>query len=265
MDHANAVLEGREQPTVEDIIEWVEEEAFRMGSLGYKSGYANPEEIFAGCSMRSSVGDFEELDRLENCATTAMMETHTEITNMQRRMEIMKANRPLLARAEARVDRELLAAGKSQEDINSYPKSEKRLREKVRDLYTLRNPPTDPPNGIDAWLLLGPKLDRRVPVMLPLKAGLAEVCELLEGAYASDDYLFQGWHKPAEKGKMRVWKYHLILKGQQSTVLPHSTQLLQDADYDHMIQQITKKKEGEYFQYAILTPVSVIRVPRRCS
>lgn len=265
MDHANAVLEGREQPTVEDIIEWMEEEAFRMGSLGYTSGYANPEEIFAGCSMSSSVGDFEEMDRLEHCATTAMMETHTEITNVQRRMKIMKANRPLLARAEAQVDRELLAAGKSQEDINSYPKTEKRLRAKVRDLYTLRNPPPDPPKGIDAWLLLGPKLDRRVSVMLPLEAGLAEVCELLENVCASEDSLSQGWHKPAEKGKMRIWKYHLICKGQQSTVMPHSTKLLQDADYDHMIQQIKKKKEGEYFQYAILTPVSVIRVPRKSS
>lgn len=265
MDHANAVLQGQEQPTVEDIIKWVEEEAFRMGGLGYRTGYANPEEIFASFSMSSSVGDFEEMDRLEHCATTAMMETHTEIVTMERRMQIMKANRPLLARAEARIDSELLAAGKSRQDIDRYPKTEKRLREKVQDLYTLRNPPPDPPKGVGAVLILGPKLDRRVSVMLPMKAALAEVCEVLEGVCASEDYLSQGWHKPDERGKMRIWKYNLVIKGEKLPIMPHSTRLLHDADYDHMIQQITKKKKGQYFQYAFLTPVSVIRAPRKIS
>lgn len=254
MDHVDAVLSGRVQPTVEDFIEWIEEEAFRMGGIGFRTEYANPEEIFADFSMDSSEGGFDKIDRLERCATIGMMGIHTEIAMMERRMQIMKANRPLLARTEVRLDKELLAAGKSQEDIDSYPNNERRLREKVMDLYALKHPNTYPQRGIGAWVVLGPKLDRKIAVTLPTDATLAEVCKLLDGTYASDDYLTVGWHKaPAEK---RIWKYHLIIKGQKSLVKPHSTRLLTDADYDHLIQEIKKKKGGENFQCAFITPVS---------
>ena len=257
MDHAEAVLNGHEQPTVQDFIEWIEEEAVRMGILGFRTEYANPEEIFADFSMNSSLGDLDEMDRLENCATIEMMGIHQEIGMMERRLQIMKANRPLLACTERQVDKELMAAGKTKEDIARYPNIENRLRMKVADLYALKHPitpVTGPPRGVGACLELGKNFDRRVWVTLPVQATLAEVCKLLEGTCASEDYLTVGWHKaPAEQ---RIWKYHLLSKGQQSPDPPYSTRLLTDADYHHLIQQATKKKGGEYFRFAFLTPVS---------
>lgn len=257
MDHANAVLDGQEQPTVEDFIEWIEEECVRMGMLGFRTEYADPEEIFAYSAMNASGGELDTANDLEQCATVEMMRVDKEIAMMERRMHIMRANKPLLARTEVHVDKALLAAGKTQEDINSYPNNEKRLHKKVMDLYTLKHPIppiTGPPRGVDAVLVLGEKLDRQVSVTLPVKATLAEVCKLLDGTCASEDYLTVGWHKPpAEK---RIWKYHLIAKGQKSPIAPHSTKLLTDADYNHLIQQVQKKEKDGHPRFAILTVVS---------
>lgn len=280
MDHAVAVLRGEAQPTVQDIISWIEEEAFRMGSLGFRHGYSNPSDIFSKFSMSSSVGDLDEWDRLENCATTAMRGIHDEIISMQRRMQIMKAHRggihdeiasreqhrmqvmnanaPLLARTEAWVNCELRKAGKSQADIDGYSKSQGRLREKVLDLYNLKHPHLDPPAGVPAVLYLGPKFERKVKVGLPIKASLAEVCELLDRVCASDDYLSLGWHEPSTltgEGK-KIWKYHLVDQEQMKLIRPDSTRLLSDADYNHLIRQF-KRKRGVYSRYAVLTAVSM--------
>ncbi len=259
MDHASSLSNDQERPTVEDVIHWIEEEAFRMGRLGFRKGYANPEEIFSQFSMTGSVGDFDEMDRLENCATTAMEAVDAEISLMERRMKIMKADPTLLARAEARVDRLLLEAGMSQKDIESYPKSEKRLREKVLALYTLKHPATEPPPGIEAWVSLGPQRERQVSVLLPLKATLAEVYECLDAVCASQDFLSLGWNQTAVQSRERgrTWRYQLTVKGQMSTLAPQSTELLENADYHHLIQQITKKEGGVYSHYAILSPVRV--------
>lgn len=258
MDHAEAVLQGIEPPTVEDFIEWTEEEAVRMGMIGFREEYANLEEIFASFPMNSRTeGNFEDFVDLENCATIEMMGIHNEIEKMKRRMAIMKADRPLFARAERQVDKELLAAGKSPEDIKKYPSNEGRLRMKVMDLYNLKHPvtpATGPSSSIDASLKLGKRLDRQVSVRLPVEAALAEVCKLLDGTCASEDYLTEGWHKsPAEK---RIWKYCLRATGQKLLGSPDWTRLLTDADYQRLIQQIQKKKGDKYLQRAILTPVS---------
>lgn len=38
MDHAQAALAGMEAPTGEDFVEWHEEQAFRLGELGFTMG-----------------------------------------------------------------------------------------------------------------------------------------------------------------------------------------------------------------------------------
>ena len=256
MDHANAVLNGQEQPTVDDFIEWVEEEAFRMGILGYRRGYADPQEMFAGFSMNSSVGLLHEADRRGHCAITAMEETHAAIVMMERRRQIMLSNLPLMASTEVRIDAELLAAGKSQEDIDRYPKKEGRLRQKVADLYALKHPQAQPPRGIDGILMLGAKHERRIPVTLPMEAPFAEVCDVLDDICASDDYLSVGWHQtPTQtQGSQTIWKYHLTKKGQKPINVPSSTRLLSDADYRDLVHCFKKQKDG----LVILTPVGVM-------
>lgn len=258
MDHANAVLCGEEEPTVDDFIEWVEEEAVRMGMIGFRTEYASLEEIFADVSMKTgSVKEFEEIDSLEDCATVEMLRIHQDIDMMERRMKIMKANPLLLARAEVQVDKKLLAAGKLQEDIASYPKGRNGLRVKVMDLHALNHPiapVTGPPRGISALVVLGEKLDRRIPVTLPVKATLAEVCKLLDGTCASEDYLTKGWHQaPTDK---RIWKYRFIAGGEKSRDLSSSTRLFTDADYQHLIQQATEKNKGQNSQLVVLILVS---------
>ena len=260
MDHAEAVLQGKEEPTEEDIIEWVEEEAYRMGMIGFRAEYTKHEleEIFADFPMKCSrEGEFEDFVDLENCAHTEMMGIHEEIERMKRRRNIMKANPLLCARAERRVDKELLAAGQLPKGPDKYPDAESRFRRKVMELYDLRHPIAPvigPPSGIDVSLRLGTTHDRPVTVRLPMEATLAEACNLLDGTCASHDYLTQGWHKaPEEK---RIWKYCLRPRGQKSQGSADWTRLLTDADYQHLIQQATKKKKGQYIQLATLTPVS---------
>lgn len=250
MDRANAILTGQEQATADDFIEWIEEEAFRIGSLGYGDGHANFEEVFAYLQpMKSrSEEDNEGTDLPECLAKKAMEDTHAAIVMMERKRQFMKANRPLQAMTEVRIDRELLAAGKSREDIKRYPKTEGRLRQKILDLHSLKHPLPDPPKGVDTLVVLGPKLDRRYPVSLQMDADLAEVLSFLEYICAVDDYRSQGWHKPAQ----HTWKYQLVTKDKKMKNAPPSTPLVSDADYQHLITQF----KGMETSRAIVTLVS---------
>lgn len=274
-NHAEAVLNGDEQPTIQDFIEWIAEEGVRMGILGFRTEYVDPNEIFAACCLMNDndnnsnnngsststsntvEGNFDGLKSLEEYVEVGMMGMHNEIAMMVKRVKIMKENRPLLARTEVHVDKELMAAGKSREEIEKYPNGEGRLRMKVVDLYHLKNPipaVTGPPRGVDALVMPGGDLNRLVQVRLPVQASLAEVCELLDGTCAHEDYLTKGWHKaPDEK---RKWKYQLVNNEQKTLGLPRSTPLVTDADYQHLIQLIMKKEAGKHVQSAILVPVS---------
>lgn len=252
MDHAQAVLAGMEAPTVEDFIEWHEEQAFRLGELGFTMGSYRAEDFF---KQWSDVSDLAEAFSKENCAQEAMEQLHADVTRLQQRMKIMRSNPPLLALTENEVQRRLLQAGQSQSDIEHFFKSKPSLRQKIVKLHKLEHR-TEPrkPDGVTAWVCMGPNHERKMMMInLPIKASLSEVCRLLEGIKISEMPFEASATGTQSINAESVWKYQLVDKRK---LLPKSSvKLLTDADYHKMIAQITRKQKDINPPQAVITLV----------
>lgn len=254
MDHTQAVLAGTESPTVQDFIEWHEEQAFRLGELGFTMGTYRAENFF---KQWSDVTDLQQAFSRENCAQEAMEQLHEEATRLQQRMIIMRSNPSLLAQTEIEVQRRLLQAGKSDPNMELHVNSKALLRRKIVTLYKLQHR-TEPreADGVTAWLYLGANLERKIAVNLPIKASLSEACRLLESIKKMEMSLL-GYPPTgtqsvdAESG----WKYHLIDKNTSTLVNKDPVRLLTDADYRKMIGQITKKQKDIEAPVAVMTLV----------
>lgn len=254
MDHTQAVLAGTESPTVQDFIEWHEEQAFRLGELGFTMGSYRDEDFF---KQWADVSDLQEAFSRENCAQEAMEQLHEEAIRLQQRMIIMRGNPNLLAQTEIEVQRRLLQAGKSEPNIERYVKSKVSLRQKIVILNKLEHQ-TEPrePDGVTAWVYLGADLERKIFVNLPIKASLSEVCRLLEGIKKTE-MPFLGYPPTGTQSVDAVseWKYHLIDKNKSALVNKDPVRLLTDADYRKMIAQITRNRQDIKAPVAVMTLV----------
>ena len=225
-----------------------------MGELGFTMGSYRDEDFF---KQWADVSDLQEAFSRENCAQEAMEQLHEEAVRLQQRMIIMRANPNLLAQTEIEVQRRLLQAGKSEPNIERYVKSKVPLRQKIVILNKLEHR-TEPrePDGVTAWVYLGPDLERKIFVNLPIKASLSEVCRLLEGIKKTE-MTSLGYPPTATQSVdgESEWKYHLIDKNQSVLVTKDPVRLLTDADYRKMIAQITRKRQDIKAPVAVMTLV----------
>ena len=250
MDHGQAVLAGMEAPTVEDFIEWLEEQAFRLGELGFTMGSYRDEDFI---KHWSDVDDLAVAFSLENCAQEAMEQLHTEATQLQQREAIMQSNPSLLALTNTEVERRLLQAGNSDPDLARFLNSKPSLRQKVVELHKLEHR-TEPrePDGVTAWVYLGADYKRKIEVNLPIKASLSWVCRLLEDIKRTE-MPFLEYSIDSES----TWKYDLVKQSRAELVSTGPVKLLTDADYDKMIAQITTPRKDAQAPLAILTLVGM--------
>lgn len=269
MDHAQAVLAGTEAPTVEDVIEWHEEQAIRLGELGFTMGSYCDEDFR---KHWEHVDDLQEAFSLENCAQEAVEQMHADVTRLQQRMIIMRSNPALLALAEIEVHRRLLQAGKSEPKIELYVQSNAPLRHKIVRLHKLEHR-TEPrkPDGVMAWVYMGANLCQKVPVNLPIKASLSEVCRLLEGIKKTEmpflkdspvgirktgmPFLAESLEGTRAIDAESVWKYHLVYTDKSALVDKKAVTLLTDEDYRKMFIQITRPRQDMKAPVAVITLV----------
>lgn len=269
MDHAQAVLAGTEAPTVEDVIEWHEEQADRLAELGFTMGSYCDEDFR---THWEHVDDLQEAFSLENCAEEAMEQMHADFTRILQRTIIIRSNPALLARAEIEVHRRLLQAGKLEPKIELCVQSNASLRYKIVRLHKLEHR-TEPrePDGVLAWVYLGANLCQKLPVNLPIKASLSKVCRLLEGIKKTEMPFLRDSPEDIKKREMpfledspegtrsvdaeSVWKYHLVSRDKSALVDKKAVTLLTDEDYRKMIIQITRQRQDMKAPVAVITLV----------
>lgn len=239
MDHTQAILAGTEVPTVQDFIEWYEEQASRMGDLGFTMGSYQNKDFF---KQWENVNDLKEAFSLENCAQEAMEQMYADVTQLQQRMNIMQSNPSLLAITESEVHRRLLQVGKSDPKIELWVKSQTSLRNKIVRLHKLEHrTKTRAPDGVTAWVYMGVHLEQKIIVNLPINASLCEVCRLLEGIGKTEMPFvekFPTGTRSIDAGN--VWKYHLVDKD-RSLRNQTPTKLYSDNDYHNLIAQISRQ------------------------
>ena len=222
---------GGKPLTMRDVILWQQEQAHRLGELGFTMNFPDPSDIFRPITINPSSED--ELPAEDGTALAeAMQETHRAIVQLHQRKIIMDGAGPLLARTEMDVDRKLLAAGALEQDL-----ADKSLRQKIVKLVELKDPP---PKKNFATVLVSVASTTRgrghmLEINLPLKSCVAEVYMLLDEVVKA---LLSEKGLAYERGG--AWRYQLIDQDQSQVLLSTSSPLETDAHYENMLRQVSK-------------------------
>lgn len=196
-------------------------------------------------------------------------DAHNEETLAYRRADIVKADKALIQEVKLEVRRRLIAAGKSQQDIEGKIGKSPTLTAMITYLYEVENPK---PEGIRTiWCRVNtglPGTDRLVPVRLLVKASLSEIYDLLRQFVYTEllctstkdisdqelDNVLSAWrYQPVvEKSKGRC-----ILKDKAPVLLRH------DSDYRDMIKMVRELDSKNLA--LLLTPVCSNLDPRGIS
>ena len=221
--------------TTDTVKQWLLEQAMAMGEFGFRTNW-KPEEVFSHWAVNadttvasSPTWEPDSDEAVVNEAEALVAEKDLLI----RRMYMMNANRTLLAQVELEVHQSLLAAGKTQEDINRYIANHVNLRKKVVDLYKLEHPSDFPsPQHQETMLVMVIIAWKDSPVtknvVLNTHASLEEIHRvLLETSKRATGTI-------EELMGIRAWEYQLVKGTCEERWVP----LLNDADYRNMIKQV---------------------------
>jgi len=129
--------------TVQDVVLWKQEEAFRMGEIGFDMGFPDMNEIISSFSY-----DHLDPNGAEDDAylVQAAMDMHDSVRQFQQHQQLMRENPAVIAAATRAVDQQLVALKRA-----SKEKERRTLREKVVELTELKHPKPKP-NYVTVWV-----------------------------------------------------------------------------------------------------------------
>lgn len=227
-----------------DVIMWQQEQAQRLGEIGFTKNFPDPSDIFKPFTLTPSEHELPAEDR--GAIVAAMRETHRAIMQVQQRKMIMDRAGPLLASTEMNVDQKLLAAGVPEQAL-----SNKNLRQKIVQLVELKEPP--PKKNFVAVLVNVTSTTKGqshiLNISLPLKASVAEVYALLDEIIKA---LLSEKALSYERGG--AWKYQLVDQSHTQLLMNKSLPLETDLNYTLMLQQVSTLSDGKA-PVAVLTDV----------
>ena len=228
--------QGGRPLTMRDIILWQQEQAQRLGELGFTMNFPDPSAMFKLFPVEP-LSEHELPAEDEATLAATMQETHRAIVQLHRRKIIMDGAGPLLAKTEMDVTQRLLAAGVPEQDLQC-----KNLRQKIVQLVELKEPP--PKANFVSVLVEVTSVTRgqshMLELNLPLKASVVEVYALLDEVVKA---LLLEKRLAYEKGG--TWKYQLVDRTQPRLLLEKSRPLESDLDYDMMLRQVSKPGNGK--------------------
>lgn len=245
-----------EEPTIDEIIQWHIEQAHCMGELGFTTNFPDAENFqhpgfdpnFDFNAVTSSLGD---LDRAVN-------EMIKDYERVKCRATYISFNQhqPLLKKTKEEVHRRLLAAGKTQEDIDDYNSSGTSLRDQISDLQRLKAGKKPVQNTTEAWVHYwadaGRKQRQKYRINLQINGTLhhfhVDIAGLMDSLRDYSQRLEDFYDQS------RPWRYQLVSR-KHSLATAAFYPLTTEHDYRLLIQQ--NKKEGVT---AVLTQVSRLNI-----
>ncbi|MCJ1386579.1 hypothetical protein MMC17_009705 [Xylographa soralifera] len=229
-----------EIPTPEDVIGWLQEEAFNSGMIEFSAVF-QPEKITELTYLDLESGPADAYRQYT--VVDGMKAGHAGWEREQLIHKKMKEHGDVVKKAEAIIEQRLLAAGMSEKDLSHLKSKRGSARLKVAELYKLQNPPVEGPKRVkvqllrqtetgtdlrDAYLSVEDCLDDLKPILNSLSATMSS----------------RGEHIP--NLGTGPWMYQLVEMGSRRVSRTTAGQypkvpLLADADYRDMIQEITRK------------------------
>ena len=122
--------------TVQNVVAWTQEEAFRTGEIGFDIGFADMHDIAQSFSHEDiNAEKWPDPAEDDSFLVHAAMELHDSVRQMQHHQHLMDRNPEIVAAAVSAVDRQLTGSRGV-----GRPKKNQSLREKVVELSNRRNP-----------------------------------------------------------------------------------------------------------------------------
>lgn len=224
-------------PSVNDIIGWLTEQSIDQGTIGWTTNF--PEADFfaknwdAHWTFHANTTPFHK-DDIPDMLEAALRKSDAEEERSIDRTEYMKANPALLTETELEIDRQLLQAGKTQQNIDSYNLDEDTLGRKIEDLYRIQHP--DPPkNYVEGYFYYGPTVARRsAPINLSINDSLGE---FESGIKEYIDCLRNKWERlEAIYNEDSPWKYRWVPEDKSVKIKEVWFPLETDRDYKNLIR-----------------------------
>lgn len=232
------VVLQQQRPSVDDIIDWNLEHATYLGESGYTTDFPTLESLNFQPSANTDsnedvmLRDSDWPDILQN----AVEDLTSDYNRVKSQTEYLKANRNDLTDTQLEVHRRLLAAGRTQRDVDRIKAEKSSLRRRIVGLHELENGTgKQSEKAISGWICYGAESDRRnAQINLDPKGSLTqfERCakvymECLKGPFVR---LQEIYHED------RCWKYRLRPVVESKMVREDFFELQTERDYEHMVR-----------------------------
>ncbi|KAG7007910.1 hypothetical protein G7Y79_00008g025480 [Physcia stellaris] len=168
----------KRSPSVEEAIAWLTDAYLAVGAIGFSTDYIAPDEYLRNWKI---VGRPYDDGPQEDSSSSIVLkrfldDAYNGDTLAYKRAALVNADKALKKEMKREIQRRLIAAGKSEEDIEGKIGKSPTLVSMVVYLYEVENPK---PEGIQSiWCRVNtglPGTDTLVPVRLPVKASCVEM------------------------------------------------------------------------------------------
>lgn len=245
-------------PSVDEAISWLLDAILAAGVVGYSDDYIAPQVYLQNWAVGHAGGGAQEAadDTLD--LNIFLNESHAEESLRQERVAIVNGNRLLRQEAKREVRRKLLAAGKSEKDIEEIGTSPT-LTTMVRYLSEVQNPK---PLAIGTiWCRVCTGLPGTVgctPMRLPVNASVQVIYDLLR-MFVSTELLCastQGIPDAELEEVLSAWRYQILVakaNGRFALKPKSRASLVDNASCRDLIKKVTEG--GRQILFPLLTPV----------
>ncbi|KAI4103583.1 MAG: hypothetical protein L6R37_003728 [Teloschistes peruensis] len=253
----------QQQPSVDDIIDWHIEQCRNLAELGFTTNPPTIEafnaHILTNPSPRPFLDDPLDDDDWAKLQDETLNEEAEDYNRAEERNEYIKTHPDLVAETQQEVHRRLIAAGKSQSDIDCYDAEQTPLRLRILDLHNLEN----------GWFLGDKKtvpaslmyfegsIQRSARINLNPRDSLSDFEHNAKSCLQSVQNPYRKLEDIYHEG--RPWRYGLQPATQASPVGKGFCTLRSGRDYQNLISMVLKHgsavlTQEEEQNSAILTP-----------
>ena len=234
-------------PSVEEAIAWLTDAYLAVGAIGFSTDYIAPDEYLRNWKI---VGRPYDDGPQEDSSSSIVLkrfldDAYNVDTLAYKRAALVNADKALKKEMKREIQRRLIAAGKSEEDIEGKIGKSPTLVSMVVYLYEVENPK---PQGIKTiWCRVNtglPGTDKLVPVRLPVQASVSDIHDLLR-QFVSTELLCtstKGISDLELDNVLSAWRCQIVIeKGERKCTYKDSASVLlrHDSDYSDMVKKVT--------------------------
>ena len=244
---------------MDEAISWLMDSMLAAGVVGFSEDYIAPSEILRNWEVARSYEDPLMAPGNSLMLKQFLDESHAEETLMQKRVEMVNADKTLRQQAKVEVHRRLLASGMSEKDIEETIGKKPALTKMTILLYERMNPKPRVIETVWCHVVTGlPGTVRFSSIRLPRNASLQKIYGLLR-EFVSTRLLCaspKGLPHAELDNIMSAWRYQILSEDNEGRVVLKDKRrvlLKDDSDYRDMIKKVTTSDPQTLFP--LLTPV----------